>query len=60
MSGPSPPRPGLDFQSSETRKMQGDDGANPGMLWVEQGAALWRGRKDLRRSRARAVTSPRP
>ena len=22
--------------------MQGDDGANPGMLWVEQGAALWR------------------
>jgi sulfur-oxidizing protein SoxA len=38
---PSPPRPGLDFQSAETRRMQGDDGANPGMLWVEQGAALW-------------------
>jgi sulfur-oxidizing protein SoxA len=39
---PVPPRPGLDFQSAETRRMQGDDGANPGMLWVEQGAALWR------------------
>ena len=38
---PSPPRPGLDFQSAETRRMQGDDGASPGMLWVEQGAALW-------------------
>jgi L-cysteine S-thiosulfotransferase len=38
---PSPPRPGLDFQSAETRQMQADDGANPGMLWVEQGAALW-------------------
>ena len=22
--------------------MQGDEGANPGMLWVEQGASLWR------------------
>jgi len=39
---PVPPRPGLDFQSAETRQMQSDDGANPGMLWVEQGAALWR------------------
>jgi sulfur-oxidizing protein SoxA len=38
---PSPPRPGLEFQSPDTRQMQGDDGANPGMLWVEQGATLW-------------------
>ena len=39
---PSPPRPGRDFQSAETQRMQDDDGANLGMLWVEQGAALWR------------------
>jgi L-cysteine S-thiosulfotransferase len=39
---PSPPRPGVEFQSSDTRRMQGDNGANPGMLWVEQGASLWR------------------
>jgi L-cysteine S-thiosulfotransferase len=38
---PQPSRPGVDFQSAETRRMQADDGANPGMLWVEQGAALW-------------------
>jgi sulfur-oxidizing protein SoxA len=27
--------------SPELRAMQADDGANPGMLWVEQGAKLW-------------------
>lgn len=35
------PRSGVLFQSPETRALQADDGANPGMLWVEQGRALW-------------------
>jgi sulfur-oxidizing protein SoxA len=39
---PSPLRAGREFQSAELQRLQDDDGANPGMLWVEQGAALWR------------------
>lgn len=35
------PRSGLDFISPETRAMQADDTANPGMLWVEDGKRLW-------------------
>ncbi len=35
------PRSGLDFISPETRAMQADDAANPGMLWVEDGKRLW-------------------
>jgi L-cysteine S-thiosulfotransferase len=35
------PKSGIEFQSAETRALQADDGANPGMLWVEHGAALW-------------------
>jgi sulfur-oxidizing protein SoxA len=38
---PLPPKPGRDFQSPATRVLEADDGANPGMLWVEQGALLW-------------------
>ena len=38
---PSPPLPGEHFQSEETRRLQADEFANPGMLWVEQGASLW-------------------
>jgi sulfur-oxidizing protein SoxA len=30
-----------DFLSPETRAMQNDDMANPGMLWVSQGESLW-------------------
>jgi sulfur-oxidizing protein SoxA len=37
-------RSGYDFMSRETRAMQDDDTANPGMLWVLEGGALW-GRK---------------
>jgi L-cysteine S-thiosulfotransferase len=36
---------GYDFMGRETRAMQDDDTANPGMLWVLDGEALWR-RKD--------------
>jgi sulfur-oxidizing protein SoxA len=34
-------RPGYDFMSRETRAMQDDDSANPGMLWVLEGEGLW-------------------
>jgi sulfur-oxidizing protein SoxA len=32
---------GYDFMSRETRAMQDDDTANPGMLWVLEGNTLW-------------------
>jgi sulfur-oxidizing protein SoxA len=41
---PSDRRSGYDFMSRETRAMQDDDTANPGMLSVLEGGALW-GRK---------------
>jgi L-cysteine S-thiosulfotransferase len=34
-------RSGYDFMGRETRAMQDDDTANPGMLWVLEGEALW-------------------
>jgi sulfur-oxidizing protein SoxA len=34
-------RSGYDFMSRETRAMQDDDTANPGLLWVLEGEALW-------------------
>ena len=34
-------RSGYDLMSRETRAMQDDDTANPGMLWVLDGEALW-------------------
>lgn len=38
----TPPKSGYDFLTPENRALQDDDFANPGMLWVETGAALWR------------------
>jgi L-cysteine S-thiosulfotransferase len=38
---PEARRSGYDFASPETRAMQDDDTANPGMLWVSQGEGLW-------------------
>jgi sulfur-oxidizing protein SoxA len=35
-------RSGYAFMSRETRAMQDDDAANPGMLWVLDGEALWK------------------
>lgn len=35
-------RSGYTFLTPETRALQDDEFANPGMLWVEQGRALWR------------------
>ena len=34
-------RSGLDYASDEIRKLQSSDAENPGMLWVDQGAALF-------------------
>jgi sulfur-oxidizing protein SoxA len=47
---PTPPLSGLAFQSPETQAMQADDTANPGLLWVAQGQALWRARSGTERS----------
>jgi sulfur-oxidizing protein SoxA len=35
-------RSGSTFMTSETQTMQNDDTANPGMLWVLDGEALWK------------------
>jgi L-cysteine S-thiosulfotransferase len=36
-----PRRSATEFLSPDLRAQQADDGANPGMLWVEQGSKLW-------------------
>ncbi len=38
---PSPALSGREFQSVDSRRVEDDEGAHPGMLWVEQGAKLW-------------------
>jgi sulfur-oxidizing protein SoxA len=38
---PADRRSDYEFMSAETRAMQDDDTANPGMLWVLDGEALW-------------------
>src|SRR5215469_16251075 len=38
---PADRRSGYDFAGAETRAMQDDDTANPGMLWVLEGEGLW-------------------
>jgi len=38
---PSPLKPGIEFASEDVRKLQADDFANPGMLWVARGGKLW-------------------
>jgi sulfur-oxidizing protein SoxA len=38
---PQPPRSGIEFQSADVRALQADEFANPGMLWVARGEALW-------------------
>jgi len=34
-------RSGITFAGNDVRAMQNDDGANPGLLWVQQGETLW-------------------
>lgn len=38
---PSPPKSGVEFAGDDVRRLQADDFANPGMLWVARGAKLW-------------------
>ena len=38
---PDPIRSGIEFASADVRKLQADDFANPGMLWVARGEKLW-------------------
>lgn len=37
-----PAKSGIEYTSGDVRRMQGDDFANPGMLWVVQGERLWK------------------
>ena len=46
---PSERKSGYDFMARETRAMQDDDTANPGMLWVLDGEALWKRKAGSRR-----------
>jgi sulfur-oxidizing protein SoxA len=39
--GSEPSRSGYAYLSEETRRLQDDDFANPGMFWVEKGQKLW-------------------
>ena len=38
---PNPPLSGVSYASAAIRAQQNDDAANPGMLWVTRGEALW-------------------
>jgi L-cysteine S-thiosulfotransferase len=38
---PSPLKSGVEFASEDVRRLQSDDFANPGMLWVARGEKLW-------------------
>lgn len=40
--GPVPLQSGVEFASDDLRKLQADDFANPGMLWVARGERAWR------------------
>ena len=42
---PEPQKSGLYFAGPDVRAMQADDFANPAMLWVEKGAAMWRAKE---------------
>ena len=39
---PVPLKGGIEFQGADIRALQADAFANPGTLWVERGAALWK------------------
>ena len=44
---PVPLKSGIEFTSAELRSLQDDEFANPAMLWVTRGSALWQ-RRHLR------------
>ena len=50
-------RSGYDFMSRETRAMQDDDSANPGLLWVLEGEGLWNRKTGAARAPAPTATA---
>ena len=40
---PQPLKSGIEFAGDDLRRLQADDFANPGMLWVTRGERLWPG-----------------
>jgi sulfur-oxidizing protein SoxA len=42
--GAEPPKSGREFLPQDLRALEDDDFANPGMLWIEKGKALWQTR----------------
>jgi L-cysteine S-thiosulfotransferase len=42
---PVPARSGSEFQSAQTRALEADEFANPGVLWVTQGEGLWNAKR---------------
>src|SRR5690242_15141938 len=38
---PQPLKSGIEFAGGDIQQLQGDDFANPGMLWIERGAKSW-------------------
>ena len=38
---PGAPKSGIEYAGAELHRLQADDAANPGMLWVTRGEALW-------------------
>jgi len=45
---PSPLKGGIEFQGEQVRAMQADAFGNPGLLWVDRGAALWKSPRGAR------------
>ena len=41
---PAPARSGVEYVAPSIAALQADDAANPGLLWVDRGAALWSAR----------------
>jgi L-cysteine S-thiosulfotransferase len=60
---PEPRKSGFAFMSPQTQAIQQDDAQNPGMLWVQEGAALWaaspRGEKSCSSCHGKAEESMR-
>ena len=43
-------RDGREYQSADTQALEADPFANPGYLWLDRGAALWRAASDAQQS----------
>ena len=50
-------RSGYADLAPDTKAMQDDDTANPGMLWVQDGEALWNAKSGAAAARAQTATT---